>query len=69
MEGAETIARNISRYARFECIYLGYDNTATRAVKDLKEALIKLYAAILIYLGKVKKYFAESTPSEFWSPL
>ena len=63
VEGAETIARNISRYATFEHIYLGYDNTATRAVKGLKEALVKLYAAILIYLGKAKKYFEEHTPS------
>ena len=69
MEGAETIARDISRYAMFECIYLGYENIATRAVKGLKEALVKLYAAILIYLGKAKKYFEERTPSEFCSPL
>ena len=64
VEGAETIARSISRYTTFEQIYLGHDTTATGAVKGLEEALVRLYAAILVYLGKAKKYFEEPTPSK-----
>ena len=66
VESAETIARSISRYATFEQIYLGHDASASRAVEGLKKALVKLYAAILIYLSKAKKYFEESTPSQFF---
>ena len=63
MEGAETIARSLSRYATFEQIYLGCGNSTTRAVKGLEEALVKLYAVILVYLGRTKYYFEEHTPS------
>ncbi len=66
VEGAETIARSISRHATFEQIYLRYDTIATRAVKDLEEALVKLYAASLIYLARIKGYFEEQTPSEYY---
>ncbi|KAF6227916.1 hypothetical protein HO133_007644 [Letharia lupina] len=62
VEGAETMARSISRYATFEQIYLPYDTTASRAMKGLEDALVRLYAAILIYLAKAKRYFEESTP-------
>ena len=64
VEGAETIAHSISRYATFEKIYLGSNSTATLAVKGLEEALVKLYIAILAYLVKAKKYFEEPTQSE-----
>lgn len=64
VEGAETIAHSISRYATFEEIYLGSNSTATLAVKGLEEALVKLYIAILAYLVKAKKYFEEHTQSE-----
>lgn len=63
VEGAETIARSISRHATLEQIYLRYDTLATRAVKGLEDALVRLYAAILIYLAKTKRYFDEPTPS------
>ena len=64
MEGAETIARSISRHATFEQIYLHHDTIVTRAMKGLEEAVVKLYAANLIYLAKAKKYFEEPTLSE-----
>lgn len=69
MEGAETIAHSISRYATFEEIYLGSNSTATSAVKGLEEALVKLYIAILAYLVKAKKYFEEHTSSELCSAI
>lgn len=54
VEGAETIARSISRHisrhAICEQIYLQYDAQAVRAVKGLQGVLVKLYAANLIYL-------------------
>ena len=64
VEGAENIAHSISRYATFEQIYLKYEDRPTRAVKGLEKALIKLYAVILTYLGKAKKYFDEPTLSK-----
>lgn len=63
VEGAETVSRCISRFATFEQIYLKYGNRPSRVIKVLEEALVKLYAAILIYLGRAKKYFEEHTPS------
>ena len=63
VEGAETISHSISRYATLEQIYLRYDTTATRAIKGLEEALVRLYATVLIYLAKTKRYFEEPTPS------
>ena len=67
VEGAETVSRCISRFATFEQIYLYYRKRPSRAGKGLEEALVKLYATILIYLGKAKKYFEEHTPSMFSS--
>ena len=64
VEGAEKIAHSISRYATFEQIYLRYEARPTHAVEGLKEALIKLYAVILTYLGKAKTYFEERSLSK-----
>ena len=69
VEGAETIAHSISRYATFEEIYLRSNGTATPAIKGLEEALVKLYIAILAYLVKAKKYFEEHTSSELCSAI
>ena len=49
----------ISRYAIFEDIYLRQSSPATH---KLKEALVSLYAAILVYLCKAKAFFQQSTP-------
>lgn len=59
VESVEAMARIISRYAIFEDIYLRHPSPAT---KKLKEALVGLYAAILLYLSKVKAFFQQSTP-------
>ena len=64
MEGAEKIAHSISRYTTFEQIYLKDESRPTDAMKELRNSLIKLYAVILTYLGKAKKYFDERSLSK-----
>ena len=58
VEGAEVIARMISRYAIFEDVYLQH---ASNATKELQHALIRLYSAILIYLSKAKQFFDQNS--------
>jgi len=59
VEGVETISRMISRYAIFEDIYLRRPSMAT---EELQDALIGLYAAVLLYLSRAKSFFEQSTP-------
>ena len=49
----------ISRYAIFEDIYLRRPSMAT---EELQDALIGLYAAVLLYLSRAKSFFEQSTP-------
>lgn len=65
VEGAETIARTISRYGTFEQIYLRHQKMTTKAIKELETALVKLYATTLIYFTRMKQYFEQGTASEF----
>ena len=58
VEGAEYIARAISRYTIFEELYL---SRSGKASQELKESIIRLYATILTYLAKAKCYFDENT--------
>ena len=58
VEGAESIARMIGRYAVFEQIYLG---SRSKASTELENALIKLYSAILMYQSKAKHFFDQSS--------
>ena len=58
VNGAETIAHLIGRYAILEGLYLhGTSNSTTK----LKKALIEVYALVLQYLSKVKDYFDQNT--------
>ena len=59
MEGAETIAYIIDRYAVFEGLYL---RTQSKAVTGLKDSLTMLYAAVLKHMVKTKHFFEQSTP-------
>lgn len=59
VEGAESISRTISRYAIFEDIYL---LRRSDTVAALEEALIRLYASILLYLLKVKSFSSRAQP-------
>ena len=59
VESVEAMARMISRYAIFDDIHLRHQSAAT---DKLNEALVGLYAAILLYLSKAKAFFQQSTP-------
>ncbi len=52
------IARLISRFSIFQHIYL---KPTLLASKDLEEALIRLYAAIMLYLSKAKSFFEQTS--------
>lgn len=58
VEGAEKIARMISRYAIFEEIYL---QRTSRARGELQDTLVRLYATILLYLSKAKAFFGQNS--------
>ncbi|KFY17970.1 hypothetical protein V492_00220, partial [Pseudogymnoascus sp. VKM F-4246] len=58
IEGAALMAEMICRYAVFEDLYLRSTSLAT---DELKRALIQLYAAIMIYLSKAKRYFDQNS--------
>ena len=60
VESANSIAEIICRYKIFEKVYLQYPSPAA---DELQRALIKLYAAILIYLSKAKSYFEQNSAS------
>lgn len=62
VESATSIAEIICRYAVFEDVWLQYQSAAA---DELERALIKLYAAIMIYLSKAKRYFDENTACKF----
>ena len=61
IESAALTAELIPRYAIFEDVYL---QSASRATDELRRALVKLYAAILIYLSKAKSYFEQRSASQ-----
>ena len=58
VEGAEVIARMISRYAIYEDIYL---HRTSKAIQELKDALVRLYTTILLYLSKAKQFFEQNS--------
>ena len=57
VEGAESIARMIGRYAVFEQIYL---RSTSKASTELENALVQLYSTILMYQSKAKHFFDEN---------
>ena len=58
VEGAESIARMIGRYAIFEDIYL---RRPSKASEGLENALVRLYSTILMYQSKAKSFFDQSS--------
>lgn len=60
MESATSIAEILCRYTILENLYLRHESDATN---ELKRALVQFYAAILVYLSKVKSYFDQNTKS------
>ena len=59
VEGVETVSHLLARYAVFENVH-AQRNTAANT--ELELALTELYAEILTFLAKSKKYFETSTP-------
>ncbi|KAH6670150.1 hypothetical protein B0J14DRAFT_517196 [Halenospora varia] len=58
VESAASIGEIICRYAVFEDVYLQSPSPAT---DELQRALVKFYAAIMVYLSKVKSYFEQNS--------
>jgi len=58
IEGAEMIARLIDRCNIFQNIYL---HRKLLASKELEEALIRLYAMMILYLSKAKRLFEQTS--------
>lgn len=61
VEGATLISEIICRYAIFEEVYLQSLSVAT---DEHQRALIKFYAAIMVYLSKARNYFDQNTAGE-----
>ncbi|MCJ1352386.1 MAG: hypothetical protein MMC33_002370, partial [Icmadophila ericetorum] len=59
VEGIEHISNLITRYAIIEHLYL--QSTAAMAKDQLSQSLVKVYAAILQYLSKAKRYYDRNT--------
>lgn len=57
IEGLEILSRVVARYSIFEALYLG---STTPAQVQLKDGLVRLYAAVLSYLCKARKYYNRS---------
>jgi hypothetical protein len=64
VEGVELVSNLITRYAIFEKLYL---QTVTRSEaeaegkKQLAQAILKLYIAVLVYFSKAKRYYSRHT--------
>jgi hypothetical protein len=61
MESLTWISELICRYTIVEALYI-YD--ASAAHKELEEAVVKLYAKILIHLSNTMAYFGQGTASQ-----
>ena len=62
MEGIESVSGLIARYTVVEKLYL---HQQCESIGGFHKAITKLYAAILIYLSKVKAYFTGNTWSMY----
>lgn len=58
VEGLSWLAELICRYAIVENLY---PQSTSEAAAELERALVKLYAAILIYLSKAKHYIEQGS--------
>jgi len=59
--GVEILSHVVTRYAIFEDLYL---DRAGQGSKELKKGLISLYASILLYLSKAKRFLEDSRLSK-----
>ena len=58
LQGLEHVADLIARFAWVETLYL---HASTNKGVNLRDALVRLYAAILSYLVKARHYYARRT--------
>ncbi|KAL8707961.1 MAG: hypothetical protein Q9220_007104 [cf. Caloplaca sp. 1 TL-2023] len=58
LDGLEYITSLIARFAMVEGLYLGATSVAS---EQLSDAIIRLYGAVLVYLGKAAKFYSRST--------
>jgi hypothetical protein len=61
IEGISLIAEIICRHSIVEGLYL---NEMSAATTELRRALVKLYAAVLVYLSKAKHYLQAHSASQ-----
>lgn len=61
VESLETVSHIITRYAILEELYLCRNSAARDKLEDM---VVRLYAEILTFLAKAKKYFQRSTKSK-----
>lgn len=57
-ESLEQVSSLITRYAMIEGLYL---NIVSPVQEQLKNALVRLYTAVLILLLKASRYYAQNT--------
>ncbi|KAL8958324.1 MAG: hypothetical protein Q9193_004597 [Seirophora villosa] len=57
-EGLELVSSQIARCASYEQLYLSRPSTVR---SDLEAALLRLYAAILLYLARARRYYTKKT--------
>lgn len=60
LQGVDAIAKMITRYGIFEGIYL-VSQVLTPAETQLAQSLTRLYASILVFLGKALHYYSNNT--------
>ena len=64
IDGLEIVVRVVARYTIFEEIYF---SSVSKARKHLEEQLVNLYAAVLRYLCKARRYYSHHTASRCFS--
>jgi hypothetical protein len=64
MEDMAAITEMICRYAVFEDVYI---QSVITSDDELKRCLVRLYAAILVYLSNARKYFEQNLASGYAS--
>lgn len=58
VEGIELVSRLITQYATVETLYL---KGSSEIETQLTKALVRLYASILVFLARAKKFFSRRT--------
>ena len=66
IDGVEFVSNLITRYGIIQIIHSdSLTDTRLAAHDQLQDSLTRLYAAILVYLAKAKRYYDKSTASQY----